>query len=266
MRPRCSQTLSVTGGVATLLLMLLVPFDSAAEEEPSAEEIVDSAMEVQSFSTEAGEATLSFEISTDDGDVSSRTMSVRSKEIGGRARTLVELTDPADLKGQSFLFAENPDSEDDVWMYVPAFSVTRRIEGSKKNSAFLGSHFTYSDFESRDVEQAAYEKTGRGEIGGDAVYEVKATPNDDANSEYSKVVLSVRKKDLVPLKFEFYKDGEIDKTLYVRALGESSSGETYIERMRMSAEDGGHTELTVESLNPDASFPDTQFSKDQLGK
>lgn len=266
MTRRRHRSVRALGSLIAALLVVVATVDAAAEEEPSAEEIVESALETQSFSTESGEAELSFEIHTDDGELQNRTMAVRSKEIDGRARTLVELTAPPDLKGQSFLFAENPDGEDDVWMYVPAFSVTRRIEGSKKNGAFLGSHFTYSDFESRDVEQASYEKTGRSEIGGDSVYEVTATPRESADSEYAKVVLFVRRNDLVPLKFEFYDDDQVDKTLYVRELAETSSGETYIERMRMSAANGGYTELSVETLNPDAEFPDTQFSKDQLGK
>ncbi|MFB6351066.1 MAG: outer membrane lipoprotein-sorting protein, partial [Bradymonadaceae bacterium] len=96
-----------------------------------------------SLEFESGRAEVRLVIEDRNGDRSTRQMQIESKTIDGQVRTLIELTGPEELKGQSFLFAENDGGGDDVWMYVPAFEVTRRIEGSKKQGAFLGSHFTY---------------------------------------------------------------------------------------------------------------------------
>jgi outer membrane lipoprotein-sorting protein len=237
------------------------------EEEASAETIVERALQKNSMEFDSGTAQMTLRIEDRNGDRSERAMTVKSREIDGAVRTLVELTSPEELKGQSFLFAENDEGSDDVWMYVPAFSVTRRIEGSKKQGAFLGSHFTYSDLESRDVERAKYERKEDGTVGDNEVYVIEATPEESVASEYGKVELFIRKSDHVPLRFRFYdKEDEKVKTLFVRKLDETEEGRTYIKQMEMHAEQGGYTRLTIEGLNPGAEVPASAFNKDQLGK
>ena len=235
------------------------------EEGPS--EIVERAMEKNSMEFDSGTARMKLVVEDRNGDRSEREMTVKSRQIDGAVRTLVELTNPEELKGQAFLFAENEEGADDVWMYVPAFSVTRRIEGSKKQGAFLGSHFTYSDLESRDVQQADYEREEDDKIGGHEVFVIEATPDKSVESEYGEVELFIRKSDYVPLRLRFYDDdGEKVKTLFTRKVDETDEGTTYIKQMEMHSQKGGYTRLTIEGLNPGAEVPASAFNKDQLGK
>ena len=261
-----------TFGIGTqfwLLVGLLVaaPLAEANAEEESAEAIVEEALETNAIEFESGRAEVRLVIEDRNGDRSTRERTLESKEIDGAVRTLIELTAPEELKGQSFLFAENEEGDDDVWMFVPAFDVTRRIEGSKKQGAFLGSHFTYNDLESRDVAQADYDKKGDDKIGDHAVHVIEATPNDSAQSEYGKVVVYIRKSDKAPLKFKFYdEDDELMKTLFVEKLDETDEGNTYIKQMQMRSEKGGFTRIVIESIESGIDTPDATFTKDQLGK
>jgi len=129
---------------------------SASAEEPTAQQIVDKALDQNAMGFQSGKAQLSLTIEDARKDRRVRKLEVKSKNVGELARTLVTLTEPKEVRGQAFLFAEQK-GEDDVWMYLPAFKVTRRIEGGQKNGSFLGSHFTYADLESRDLKDADYE-------------------------------------------------------------------------------------------------------------
>lgn len=267
MRSRLFGRLSdfVALAVAASLVSISVP--AFAGDDDDAADIVEKALERNSLEFDSGKAVMHLVIEDQNGDRSNRSMEVNTKEIDGRLRTLIELTAPDEIKGQSFLFAENEKGQDDVWMFVPAFKVTRRIEGNKKNGAFLGSHFTYNDLESRDVEQASYDKKDDDKIGEHPVHVIESTPKASVESEYGKVVVYVRKKDDVPLKFKFYDDsGDLLKTLFVEKLDETGSGKKYIKQMQMRSEKGGYTRIEIESIDTDAEFPDAKFSKEQLGK
>lgn len=267
---RSSRYLSRLFISSLFVVSLVVAFSTASPalaEDDSVSEIVERALENNTMEFEAARAELSLVVEDDNGDRTEKKMVMKSKVVDGAVRTLLELTHPKDLKGQSFLFAENEGASDDVWMYVPAFEVTRRVEGSKKQGAFLGSHFTYDDLESRDVKAADYEKLEESTIGEDAVHVIRATPKKSASSAYGHVRLFIRTSDDVPLKFKFYDESdELVKTLFVEKLDETKSGRTYIEQMQMRSAEGGYTRLTIDSIETDVDLPESAFTKEQLGK
>jgi outer membrane lipoprotein-sorting protein len=249
------------------VLCVAEPGRAGAQESGDAGEIIERALEQNSLEFESGRAEMKLNIEDRDGDRSERKMVLESKALGGGARTRIELTGPEELKGQAFLFVENEGGSDDVWMYVPAFEVTRRVEGSKKQGSFLGSHFTYNDLESRDIADADYEKIADESIGDDPVHVIRAEPNESAESEYGRIVAYIRKSDDAPLKFKFYDDSdELLKTLFTEKLGETEDGGTYVKQMQMRSEKGGYTRIVIESLESGADTPDSAFTRDQLGK
>lgn len=250
--------------VACLACALALP---ALAAEMSASDIIDKALETNSLGFSEGQAEMSLIIEDKAGNRRVRKLDVHSKKVDDATRTRVELTAPKELRGQSFLFAENTSGADDVWMYVPAFKVTRRIEGSDKDSAFLGSHFTFADLESRGLKHANYKRLEDDKIGKHEVYVIESTPKKGAESEYGKVTAYIRKSDYMPLKLKFY-DGTDDlmKTLFVEKLDETDSGKTYVERMTLRPEGGGFTTIKIAGLDSEADIPDSAFSRDQLGK
>ena len=251
--------------IALTCIALAAPAYAADEE--SADEIIDKALDKNALGFKSGQADVALIIEDKAGSRRVRKLDVKSKKIGDATRTLIELTHPTEVKGQAFLFAENTDGEDDVWMFVPAFSVTRRIEGSQKSGSFLGSHFTYADLESRDLEDADYKKREDAKIGKHAVYVIEATPEKGSDSEYGKIVTYVRKSDYMPLKIRYFdKSGKKEETLFVEKLDETDGGDTYIERMTLRPKTGGFTTIKIESFDPGKELADSLFSKDQLGK
>ena len=236
-------------------------------EDLSAEEIIDRAMARNSLGFESGRAQVTLLVYDRAGERRERSLDVRSKRQNERSRTLMSLTNPAEVRGQAFLFVENPEGTDDMWMYVPAFDVTRRVEGNQRRSSFLGSHFTFADLESRDLRDAQYRRLSDESIGDHSVYVIQATPKTPAESDYGRVVAYIRKTDHIPLRVRFYdKEGDIAKTLFSEKINTTDGDNSYVEQMTLRAEDGGYTTIRITALDTDVDLPDSIFDREELGR
>lgn len=248
-------------------LLTFFAASAAADDELSAEEIIDRAVERNAVGFDAGRAQVVLTVFDRAGEKRERHLDVRSKRDDDRSRTIMTLTDPAEVRGQAFLFIENPDGADDMWMYVPAFDVTRRVEGRQRRSAFLGSHFTFADLESRDLREANYRRRDDDTVGEHEVYVIEARPKKPEESDYQRVVAYVRKSDFIPLRVRFYdKGGDLDKTLFAERLEKTGDDVTYIERMTLRSESGGYTRMEIGGLDTNVDLPDALFDREELGR
>lgn len=251
--------------VITSLLALTLTTPAFADPL-TANQIIDRSLDHNAIGFDAGSAQLTLKVEDAKGATRERSIDVKSKKINDVGHTLVTLTAPQEVRGQAFLFVDRA-GEDDVWMYLPAFKVTRRVEGGQKNGAFLGSHFTYADLESRDLDDATYEKLPDEKIGKDDVYVVKATPKPGSTSSWSSVVSYIRQSDFMPLRVRFYDgSGKVDRTIFIEKLDTTSDGKTYVQQMTLRPAAGGFTTIVISNLRRDAELPDSIFSRDQLGK
>ncbi len=251
--------------VAAFAALLLTGIAAGASAQ-TAQEIIDKSLEHNAMGFQSGKAQLTLTIQDAKGDQRVRSLDVKSKKFDDKTRTLVTLTEPKEVRGQAFLFAEK-EGEDDVWMFLPAFKVTRRIEGGQKNGAFLGSHFTYADLESRDLQEGDYEKLADEKIGANEVFVVRSTPKKGTKSDYSSVVVYVRKSDYIPLKVKFFgKNDKVVKTLFVEKLDKTEDGTSYASQMTLRPAAGGFTTIAIGALDSEGEIPDATFNKDSLGK
>lgn len=260
-----------------LLASLFIAPNSWAQDEPKAEQpkaeeldadaIIERAVERNALGFESGRATVILSVYDRGGERRERHLDVRSKRIDGQARTLMTLTEPAEVRGQAFLFAENKEGADDMWMYVPAFKVTRRVEGSQKRSSFLGSHFTFADLESRDLRQASYTRKDDESIGDNPVFVIEARSKHPEDSDYGRIVAYIRQSDFLPLRVRFFdKNNSLLKTLFSERINKTDAGATFVEQMTLRAEEGGYTTIRIPSLDTTAELPDAIFSRDELGR
>ena len=95
------------------------------------------------------------------GRVRERALSMSSLRGGpGRPvpgdRSLVRFTHPADIKGTAFLVWEQPNADDERFLYLPSLGRVRRIAGSEAQESFVGSDFTYEDIGGREFENYTY--------------------------------------------------------------------------------------------------------------
>lgn len=230
-------------------------------------EILDRSLDQNGLGITAGIATVRLTVE-DGGKSETKELRIESKRegSGSGSRSRITLLAPAEMAGEAYLFLGNESREDDVYMYLPAFKQTRKVSGTDKNGAFLGTHLTYRDLETRDLESGEAKRLDDEKIGPHECFVIEATPPSGEDSEYSRVVAWVRKDDYMPLRVEFYgRDGVLDKRMFSEKI--SRQGETrYVKKLSIQPEKGGKTTMEVLEVDFAADLPDRTFSKDALGQ
>ena len=133
---------------------------------------------------------------------------IAQKKFGDVSKGLTQFIKPTKIK---FLMHENKNRDDDQWL-TTSRGKPKRIASQDKGKPFVHSHFSYQNLENRDIDDYEYKLLGNSNALGQACYKVEAK-RIKGKKIYSKNVLYVRKSDFFVVKVEFYKDGEILKTL-----------------------------------------------------
>ena len=123
-----------------------------------------------------------------------------SKDKGEDTLKLMFFMHPADVKDTGFLTFDydDPDKDDDQWLYLPALKKTKRIATSDKSGSFMGSDLNYSDMTSRnleDYEYAFFKDRKEMEVRGHKVWIIESVPKSLEIIEeigYKKSLLFVR--------------------------------------------------------------------------
>jgi outer membrane lipoprotein-sorting protein len=168
---------------------------------------------------------------------------------------------PADVKNTGFLTYDydEPDKDDDQWLYLPALKKTKRIAGGDKSGSFMGSDFTYSDMSSRVLDNYTYKLLKEGDVDGAPVWIVEAIPNEKEIKEtgYTKSVLFVHKDTNVVVRSKIWvKKGKRNK--YMEASDLQLIDDIWVPtRLSMTTKKGKQTlHKTVIEVS------DTQFNQD----
>lgn len=112
---------------------------------------------------------------------------------------------PADVEDTGFLTYDydEPERDDDQWLYLPALNRTKRIASSDKSGSFMGSDFSYADMTDRPLDQYQYKLMKETEVGGHPVWQIEAVPiteHEKDETGYTKSVLFVRKDNYVVVR------------------------------------------------------------------
>lgn len=176
----------------------------------------------------------------------------------GSDRRLVKFTSPADQKGIAFLSLPN----DVMYLYLPAFGKTRRIASHVKNGKFAGTDFTYEDMEAKKYSEKwipGLEKTESD------VIILKLLPQKDAQTDYSQLLLTVRKDNYYPTKIEhFNKGGKLCKIL-TRTGIEKVNGYWYAKESEMNDLTAEHkTKMIIKETVFDSKLGEDLFTERYL--
>jgi len=84
-----------------------------------------------------------------------RRMTFFSKDKGRDILKLMFFTAPADVRDTGFLTYDYyaGERDDDQWLYLPELKKVKRIASSDKDSAFMGSDFSYADMTKRVLDE-----------------------------------------------------------------------------------------------------------------
>lgn len=144
-----------------------------------------------------------------------RKMELFSKKYGSDERRLIKFIEPPDVRGVMYLTwsYEDLEKDDDMWVFLPAEALVRRISGGGKKGSFMRSDFANEDIERREVDDDEHKLLHSEEFSGVDCYVIERIAKKQQDTNYSKRIVWVRKDTWLPMKTEFYnKRGKHFKT------------------------------------------------------
>lgn len=190
-----------------------------------------------------------------------------SKDYGKDTKKLMAFKKPMDVKGTAFLSWEydNPEKDDDKWLYMPALRKVRRISGASTNEAFMGSDFTYDDMGDRNVDEDTHTLLGEEAVDGVDCWKIRAVPVEKEPA-YDRRILWVRKDANKVIRAEYLDAQGLIKTFTVMDMAKVQGFWT-IRKMKMENHRDTHaTIMTVSDVAYDTGVEDRFFSVNTISR
>jgi len=189
------------------------------------------------------------------------------KDYGKDTRKLMRFKKPADVTGTAFLSwdYDDPDKNDDRWLYMPALRNTRRISGDATDDYFMGTDFTYDDMGDRNVDEDTHSLLRKEPLGETPCWVVESVPVDPAD-RYTKKINWIDKEKKLALKTDYHDKDGLLKT-YVVDTVEKINGFWTVTAMHMENHVESHkTLMAFRKVRYDTGLKDTQFRVNALSR
>ena len=185
------------------------------------------------------------------GSTRQRKLTSWAMDEGKDTKKIMFFTYPGDVKGTGFLTwdYDDPNKDDDKWLYLPAMKKTRRISGSSsKTDYFMGTDFTYDDMGSRNVDEDTHTLLREEVRDGQKCWVVESRPIDKREI-YSRKVMWIRQDCYTTIYVEYY--DKLDKLHRVFSASNivQVQGFWTVMRMEMKNVQTGHSTV-IEMKNP----------------
>jgi hypothetical protein len=124
------------------------------------------------------------------------------------ARTLIEISDPFDMRHTKYLIIAKDPGPDDQFVYRPQVRKVSRV--NLQNTTLLGTDFSFDDLGFQNIEDAEYQRFADEMIGGRDVYVVEAVVKDKSRSDYGRSLVYLEKEHYVPLRTRYWDHAEVE--------------------------------------------------------
>ena len=204
------------------LFILFVMAPSALAEDPQARAI----MEKVDARDDGDNQTANMEMILIDkrGGQRVRRIATLTKDKGPDTYRLMFFVHPADVKDTAFLTwdYDDPNRDDDQWLYLPALRKTKRIASSDKSGSFMGSDLNYSDMTDRNLEDYDFFLKKEMAVKGVKAWLIESIPRSKKvikETGYTKSLLIVRQDNHFVIRaVHWVKDGGYLKYIEVKNL------------------------------------------------
>ena len=211
--------MSILGSLGLGCLLLTTPVDSA---DPTGEEIMQKTFEVMKL--DGSEALATLNIYSQNNEKRERKMAIVSKNMEGVEKRLVRFVAPGDVKDTGFLSYDYVSKADEMWLYLPSLRKTRRIAATDKSQSFMGSEFSYADFNPPNAGDFNHKILRTEALDGVTCWIIESiakTPVIASSVGYSKRVSYVSQKDFTAKKSSYFDTNGVEsKVLTVKKMQE----------------------------------------------
>jgi hypothetical protein len=143
------------------------------------------------------EQSTSFSLSLEDARDEQR----RARD-GVKARILIEVSEPFDLRHTQYLIIAKDPGPDDEFLYQPSARRARRV--GIKQLPLMGTDYSFDDIAYHDIEDASYVRLPDEAIGDTPVYVIEASIKDTLNAEFHRTVSYLEQEHYVPLRIRYW--------------------------------------------------------------
>ncbi len=243
-----------------LLLTVSLPILVAAEEQLTATQLAQQVYDRYLGDDMKMQGTM--QLISKKGHVRTREFILLRKDDNKNRKQLIRFTLPADIDGTGFLTLEkNNSTKTEQHLYLPALKRTRRIVASQKGRSFVNSDFTYEDMQRHPVAEWSYELSGEEIIAGSNCYVLISTPRPATNTQYGKLISWIEKKNLIPLKTDFWnKKEQHTKSYYVNKFEIIGNIATEIDVIMDDLDSGHRTRLQSKNIVYNSGLKKSHFT------
>jgi outer membrane lipoprotein-sorting protein len=238
-----------------------------ANQEPSAAGIVQKVLLADPWGLSGAEVSARALLIDKKGSQSEIAFGAKSKQHSPPlTKSILRFSAPSELAGAGFLQIQRSDGDDDRFLFLPELKRSRRVSGTLRSGAFMGTDFTFADLDRRDLRESSASLRGRETIGKYSCYVVDVVSKRD-DSPYSHVEISVREDNFLPLRMKMYDHARVLFKTFEAQEVKRVSGAWFISKSKMLNHLQKHsTELVLEKIEVKSDFPDDEFTVRALEK
>jgi len=139
-----------------------------------------------------------------------RHMVALRKDFGKDSKLITFFTKPSNIQDTALLTFDydDPNADDDQWLYLPALKKVRRISSSDRGDYFMGTDFTFEDMkQTPELEDYHWRLLGSQQVDGNDCWKVEGKPvSEDIMRElgYSKMVQYIRKDSDFTIRTDYW--------------------------------------------------------------
>jgi hypothetical protein len=197
----------------------------------------------------------------------SRVMSIKRKKYPDGERQLIRFLEPPDIRDAAYLIWTYRDfrQDDDMWVFMPAESLVRRISGGGRKGPFMRSDYANEDMSRREVDEDDYERLGDEDLSGVPCHVLEARAVFPGQTGYAKRKVWIRKDVFLPARIEYYGPGERLLKELVFGGFEPVQGIWTARRQRMRDRlSDSETLMEITEVSYDDKLPDQMFLQQDL--
>jgi outer membrane lipoprotein-sorting protein len=153
------------------------------------------------------------EVVAPNGKVLKRSWQLWREGNQDQSKLLLRFDSPPEMRGVAVLILNAPNAPPEQWLYTPSIDRERHLAAQDRSQRFMGTDLSHEDIEVRPVEDYDYDLLGEESFSGQLVYKIKAVCKDRNSTQYSQLILHVRKDILATTFTELYVGGKLRKTL-----------------------------------------------------
>ena len=228
----------------------------------NAQQIVDESQKRSTTSSERYEGLLqSFDAS---GKTAEKKWTFERLGAHGDSKTIIRFTAPSEVRGVALLIMNKPDKPSDQWMWTPSLERDRRIALQDRSTRFFGTDFSFEDLEERDTAQYDHTLLGDDTVGDAKTWKIQAIPKASRSSQYSKIVLWVRKDNYMVIRIESYVNNQLARRLDYGKLAQIQGVWTARELKMADLRRGTATWLDLDKVEYNVPMKDSDFTVQAL--